>query len=51
VLSAPFIVGEGYGTRCSTILAIDREGGVRFHERSFGPDGRATGDVVETFRL
>lgn len=41
-LSPPFIVGEGYGTRCSTVVAFTgRE--IHFAERRFGPDGRETG--------
>jgi uncharacterized protein with NRDE domain len=51
LLSAPFIVSERYGTRCSTVFTVDRHGRARFVERSFAPDGRATGDVVEEFRL
>jgi uncharacterized protein with NRDE domain len=34
-LSPIFVVTERYGTRCSTLLTIDREGGVRFVERTF----------------
>ena len=51
LLSSPFIVSERYGTRCSTVLTIDREGSARFHERSFAPDGTAIGEVVEEFAL
>lgn len=50
-LSSPFIVGERYGTRCSTVLAIDRAGQARFVERSFAPDGTTSGDVTETFTI
>lgn len=50
-LSAPFIVGERYGTRCSTVLAITRDGEARFVERSFDAAGNETGRVVETFPL
>jgi len=50
-LSSPFIVGERYGTRCSTVLAVARNGGARFVERSFAPDGRMTGVVDETFAI
>ena len=42
-LSAPFIVSEGYGTRASTVLLIDREGKALFEERSFVQGGRASG--------
>jgi uncharacterized protein with NRDE domain len=38
VLSPAFIVSPGYGTRCSTVLLIDRRGHVRFWERSFSPE-------------
>jgi uncharacterized protein with NRDE domain len=45
VLSPPFIVSERYGTRCSTVLTIDRDGHARFVERSFAPDGTPSGEV------
>jgi uncharacterized protein with NRDE domain len=47
-LSAAFIVGERYGTRCSTIYTLDRDGRVRFHERSFDADGSVTGNAIIT---
>ena len=49
LLSAPFIVDDAYGTRCSTVLVISRTGHVYFAERSFDPGGRRTGTVVESF--
>lgn len=45
MLSSPFIVSPDYGTRCSTIIAIDHRGAARFVERSFDAAGRATGEV------
>ncbi|HTP98569.1 MAG TPA: NRDE family protein [Casimicrobiaceae bacterium] len=51
LLSSPFIVSETYGTRCSTVFTVDRVGRARFHERSFAPDGGATGDAIETWTL
>lgn len=51
LLSAPFIVSEGYGTRCSTVLAIGVDGAARFVERSFDPAGRETGEVDFRFAL
>ena len=42
LLSSPFIVSAGYGTRCSTIVRIGA-GEIRFAERRFGPDGAETG--------
>lgn len=50
-LSAPFIVGDGYGTRCSTVLVVARDGAARFVERSFDAAGRLTGVVDERFSL
>jgi len=50
LLSAPFIVSGDYGTRCSTLLTVDREGVVQFAERSFNAAGELTGDVVYRFR-
>jgi len=49
LLSAPFIVGDGYGTRCSTVLAVGRDGSARFVERSFDARGDATGEVAFDF--
>jgi uncharacterized protein with NRDE domain len=52
-LSSPFIVGEdvGYGTRCSTIVILGRDGSARFVERTFDPAGHPTGDVDLRFSL
>jgi uncharacterized protein with NRDE domain len=51
LLSAPFIVSDDYGTRCSTVLAIGRDGRTRFVERSFDVRGNATGDVAFDFDI
>ena len=51
VLSAPFIVSHAYGTRCSTVLAITREGDARFIERSFDSAGMPSGEVDFRFRI
>jgi uncharacterized protein with NRDE domain len=51
MLSAPFIVSERYGTRCSTVLAVSRDGEACFVERSFDPEGRLAGEVDERFAL
>lgn len=45
-LSPPFIVGEAYGTRCSTLVAIGG-GRIRFMERRFRPDGTEDGRTEE----
>jgi uncharacterized protein with NRDE domain len=51
LLAPAFIVTPGYGTRCSTLLLIDRRGRVRIVERRFGPDGTVTGSSREEFEL
>ena len=48
-LSSPFIIGPNYGTRSSTLLLMDRLGGVVFVERTFDADGLATGEVRHAF--
>lgn len=50
-LSAAFIVSPAYGTRCSTVVLIGRDGEVSFEERSFASDGRAGGAVRYAFTL
>jgi uncharacterized protein with NRDE domain len=44
-LSPPFVRGERYGTRCSTVVLV---GGAQivFAERRFGPDGRRSGESL-----
>jgi len=49
LLSAPFILSPDYGTRCSTVVTIDRDGRVHFVERGFDPAGRQTGEVDVAF--
>ena len=51
LLSSPFIVSENYGTRCSTVLAITRNGAARFVERSFDVNGDAAGEVDFEFPI
>lgn len=48
-LTAPFIVSDTYGTRCSTTLMISNEGKAAFCERRFDPRGIATGDSTFSF--
>jgi uncharacterized protein with NRDE domain len=38
-----FIVSPVYGTRSSTVVLIDSDGGIEFVERRFAPDGSETG--------
>ncbi|MCE3284752.1 MAG: hypothetical protein K0R70_1008 [Steroidobacteraceae bacterium] len=42
-LSAPFVVHDRYGTRCSTLLFIEHGGRVTMHERRFDATGQQTG--------
>ena len=42
-LSAPFVLDPGYGTRCSTVLAISNRGALRITERRFDASGAASG--------
>jgi uncharacterized protein with NRDE domain len=49
LLSSAFIVDARYGTRCSTVLTITRDGRARFIERSFDRGGRRTGEVAHEF--
>ncbi len=51
LLSPPFIVSPRYGTRCSTVLTVDRAGGAVFRERTFDIAGTPAGETVETFRV
>ncbi len=44
-LSPVFVRGETYGTRASTIIAVDREGRGFIHERRFGPNGVFAGET------
>ncbi|AOY88733.1 hypothetical protein BKP64_11425 [Marinobacter salinus] len=36
-LSSPFIVGEDYGTRATTVVSVSRQGEIRVTEQSWGP--------------
>jgi uncharacterized protein with NRDE domain len=51
MLSAPFIVGERYGTRASTVVTIARDGHARLVERSFDSEGRMSGENEFRFEL
>ena len=48
-LTAPFIVTEEYGTRCSTVLLAGNDGRMELAERSFASSGQTTGDQRFTF--
>jgi uncharacterized protein with NRDE domain len=44
VVSAPFIVNERYGTRCSSVLLVERTGRTILQERRFDPTGIQSGN-------
>jgi uncharacterized protein with NRDE domain len=46
-----FIRNPVYGTRCSTVVAIDTEGRGVILERRFSPEGVATGETVLPFTM
>ena len=48
-LTAPFIVADTYGTRCSTTLMFANDCLVDFCERRFTPDGTTSGDSNFSF--
>lgn len=48
-LTAPFIVAESYGTRCSTTVLVGLDQKLQFCERRFAADGRASGDSAFNF--
>ena len=47
MLSPPFVRGERYGTRCSTVVLVG-DTDIRFIERRFGPDGISLGESAAT---
>jgi len=49
VPATPFVAGPLYGTRCSTVVIIDRQGHCRFEERRFAPEGAPAGESVIEF--
>jgi len=47
MLSPRFISSPGYGTRSTTVILMEREGGIRFVERSYAADRR----VIQTVEI
>ena len=50
LLSPLFIVSPGYGTRCSTVVLVGRDGRLTFVERTFGAEAE-TGEVRHEFEV
>ena len=48
-LSPPFVRGDRYGTRCSTVVLVE-EDAIVFVERRFGPQARVLGDTAVRLR-
>ena len=49
-LVSPIFIRSGtYGTRCSTVVRVDRQGRGEILERRFGPDGRPLGETALKF--
>jgi uncharacterized protein with NRDE domain len=46
-LSPPFVRGERYGTRCSSVVLVGDEG-IVFAERRYGPDAAFLGETLAT---
>ena len=49
-LSSPFVTGDRYGTRCSSIVLVGHEA-ITFFERRFGPNGVVLGESREQIAL
>jgi len=45
-----FIVSPVYGTRCSTVVLVGRDGRIQFLERQFNVQGQATGTSAYSFQ-
>lgn len=45
LLSSAFIRTPGYGTRCTTLVKLDRDGHARLRERRFDPSGQPVGET------
>jgi uncharacterized protein with NRDE domain len=50
-LSSAFIVDPDYGTRCSTVLTLARDGAARLVERTFDRHGATVGEARFEFEL
>lgn len=51
LLSAPFVKTADYGTRCSTVIVMGRDGTVHVEERTFDREAHPVGTVRHRFTL
>ena len=51
MLSSAFIVSPEYGTRCSTVFTLGRDGSANFVERSFDAAGNMTSEIAHAFTV
>jgi uncharacterized protein with NRDE domain len=51
MLSSAFIVSPDYGTRCSTVFTLARDGSANFVERSFDAAGNMIGETAHVFTV
>ena len=51
LLSSAFIRAPGYGTRCSTVLAVHRSGSVKFAEWTWDADGGLASETTHRFSV
>jgi uncharacterized protein with NRDE domain len=51
ILSSAFIVSPDYGTRCSTVFTLARDGSANFVDRSFDAIGNMTGETAHAFTV
>jgi uncharacterized protein with NRDE domain len=51
MLSSAFIVSPDYGTRCSTVFTLARNGSANFVERGFDAAGTMTGETAHAFTV
>ena len=50
-LSCVFIRGEEYGTRSSTLLLVDNDNNLHWHEKTFNTDAICTGEFETNFTI
>jgi uncharacterized protein with NRDE domain len=50
-LSPIFIEGDTYGTRCSSVVLVDRDGAIRFVERRYDASGAVAGESEFKFTM